>query len=136
MKKVPVQKLKGVSPELRSKMNEHRIEHHEHLFEAALTPQKREELAAKLGITHEHMLKLANRADLARIHGVAGVYSELLEEAGVDTVKELRERNAEHLHAKLEEINQAKHLTKEVPSPKHIHHWISLAKRRRKFLQY
>ena len=136
MKKVPVQKLRGVTLELKAKLKELRIEDHAQLFEAALTPQGREELAAKLGISHELMLELANRADLARLQGVAGVYSDLLEEAGVDTVKELRERNAENLHAKLEEINQAKHLTKDVPSPKVVGHWISLAKRRRKFLQY
>ena len=136
MKKVPVQKLKGVTHELKTKMKEHGIEHHEHLFEAALTPKKREALSTQLGISHELMLELANRADLARLQGVAGVYSDLLEEAGVDTVKELRERNAEHLHAKLEEINAVKKLAKDVPSPKVINHWISLAKRRRKFLQY
>jgi hypothetical protein len=136
MKKVPVQQLKGVTLELKAKMKEHQIEDHAQLFEAALTPQKREELAAKLGISHKLTLELANRADLARLQGVAGVYSDLLEEAGVDTVKELRERNAEHLHAKLEEINKAKHLTQDVPSPKVVDHWISLAKRRRKFLQY
>ena len=136
MKHIPVQKLKGVTPELHAKMNEHGIEHHLHLFEATLTPEKRQELAAKLGISHEAVLELANRADLARIKGIAGVYSDLLENAGVDTVRELRERNAENLHAKLEEINASMHLTKDVPSPKVVHNWISLARRRRKFLQY
>lgn len=41
------------------------------------------------GVAVEAMLELANRADLARIKGIAGVYSDLLEEAGVDTIKEL-----------------------------------------------
>ena len=136
MKHVPVKKLRGVTPELNAKMNEHGIEHHLHLFEATLTPEKRQELAAKLGVSHEAVLELANRADLARIKGIAGVYSDLLENAGVDTVRELRERNAENLHAKLEEINASMHLTQDVPSPKVIHNWISLARRRRKFLQY
>lgn len=136
MKHVPVKKLRGVTPELNAKLNEHGIEHHLQLFEATLTPDKRKELAEKLGISHEAVLELANRADLARIKGIAGVYSDLLENAGVDTVKELRERNAENLHAKLEEVNAAMHLTKDVPSPKVVHNWISLARRRRKFLQY
>lgn len=136
MKQVPVQKLKGVTHELHAKLKAQRIEHHAHLFEATLTPQKRAELAGKLGISHDAMLELANRADLARIKGVAGVYSDLLEEAGVDTVKELRERNPENLHAKLLEINAQKQLTKAPPAPKTVHAWVSLAKRRRKFLQY
>ncbi len=136
MKKIPVHKLRGVTPELKTKLHKHRIHHHEHLFNRALTQKKREELAPKLGIHHTHLLELANRADLARIEGIAGVYSDLLEEAGVDTVKELRERNAKNLHAKLERVNAEKHLTKAVPSVEEIDHWISLAKRRRKFLTY
>ncbi len=136
MKKVTVQKLRGVTPELLKKFKELGIVDQMHLFDAALTPQKRQELAGRLGVPPETVLELANRADLARIQGVAGVYSDLLEEAGVDTVRELRERNAENLHAKLEEINLTKNLTKAVPSAKVVNNWITLARRRRKFLQY
>lgn len=136
MKKIPVHKLRGVTPELKTKMHEHRIHHHEHLFNKALTQAKREELAPKLGIHHTHLLELANRADLARIKGVAGVYSDLLEEAGVDTVKELAVRNAENLHETLLKVNTEKNLTKAPPTLKMVEGWISAAKRRRKFLQY
>jgi hypothetical protein len=38
----------------------------------------------------------------------------LLEAAGVDTVKELRNRNAANLHAKLEEVQEEKKLTRVV----------------------
>jgi hypothetical protein len=136
MKQVPVHKLKGVTPELKTKLHKHRIHHHEHLFNRALTQSKREELAPKLGIHHTHLLELANRADLARIKGVAGVYSDLLEESGVDTVKELAVRKAENLHAKILQVNTEKHLTKAPPTLKMVESWITAAKRRRKFLQY
>ncbi len=43
-----------------------------------------------------------------RINGVGPQFSELLEAAGVDTVKEFRHRNAENLVAKLEEVNAEK----------------------------
>jgi hypothetical protein len=82
------------------------------------------------------ILELANRADLARIKGIAGVYSDLLEEAGVDTVKELKGRVPENLHAKLLEVNAQKMLTPQPPAPKTVKNWVSLARRRRKFLQY
>ena len=45
-------------------------------------------------------------ADLFRIKGVGEEYSDLLEEAGVDTVAELATRNADNLHAKILEINK------------------------------
>ena len=55
-----------------------------------------------------NLLKWANMADLMRISGVGAEYSELLEAAGVDTVKELRNRNAENLAAKMAEVNDNK----------------------------
>ncbi|NLH82713.1 MAG: DUF4332 domain-containing protein, partial [Phyllobacteriaceae bacterium] len=63
-----------------------------------------------------------------RIKGVGEEYSELLEAAGVDTVKELKHRNAENLHAKMEEINEAKKLVRQTPSLKSVGEWIEQAK--------
>ncbi len=129
-------KLKGVTPELEAKFKACGLDSAEKLFEAVLTPTGREELAASFGIQPDVILELANRADLARIKGIAGVYGDLLEEAGVDTVKELKGRVAENLHAKLLEVNAAKNLTPKPPTLKNVQTWISLARRRRKFLQY
>ena len=129
-------KLKGMTPELVAKFKACGYDSAEKLFAAVITPQSREELAASLGIDKNVILALANRADLARIKGIAGVYGDLLEEAGVDTVKELKGRTAENLHAKILEVNAAKNLTPKPPTLKNVQTWISLAKRRRKFLQY
>ena len=129
-------KLKGMTPELEAKFKALGLDMAEKFFESTLTPQSRQELAAATGVQKETILELANRADLARIKGIAGVYGDLLEEAGVDTVKELKGRMAENLHAKLLEVNAAKNLTPKPPTLKNVQTWISLAKRRRKFLQY
>lgn len=40
----------------------------------------------------------------------------MLKASGVDTVKELRIRNAENLHAKLTEVQAEKKITKAVPA--------------------
>lgn len=61
-------------------------------------------------------MKWANHADLFRIDGIGPQFAELLEEAGVDTVKELRTRNAENLYAKIVEINEKKQLVRRLPS--------------------
>ncbi len=131
-----ISKLKGMTAELETKLKARGLDTAEKLFEAVLTAQSREDLAVSLGVDRQVVLELANRADLARIKGIAGVYSDLLEEAGVDTVKELKARTAEHLHARMLEVNAAKNLTPKPPSLKNVNTWISLAKRRRKFLQY
>jgi predicted flap endonuclease-1-like 5' DNA nuclease len=129
-------KLKGMTPELEAKLKAMGVKDTDKFFNAALTPQGREELAGCGGVSTDIILELANRADLARIKGIAGVYSDLLEDAGVDTIKELKARNPENLHAKLLEINAQKNLTPKPPALKTVKTWISLAKRRRKFLQY
>ena len=66
--------------------------------------------------------------DLFRINGVAGQFAELLEGAGVDTVKELRNRNADNLAEKMAEVNEQKKLCKKSPSAKVVTGWVEQAK--------
>jgi predicted amino acid racemase len=67
-------------------------------------------------------------ADLFRINGIASQFAELLKAAGVDTVKELRTRNAENLHKALTETNAEKNLTRVVPALSQIEDFIGQAK--------
>ena len=55
-------------------------------------------------------------------------YSDLLEEAGVDTVVELATRKPENLHAKILEVNAAKKLVRRPPSAKMVADWVMQAK--------
>ncbi|HSK12843.1 MAG TPA: DUF4332 domain-containing protein, partial [Phnomibacter sp.] len=75
------------------------------LLAKAGTKKGRQELAATTGIPESLILTWVNHADLMRINGIGGQFSELLEAAGVDSVKELAQRNADNLHAKLSETN-------------------------------
>ncbi|MDE6007106.1 MAG: DUF4332 domain-containing protein [Muribaculaceae bacterium] len=100
----------------------------EELLEKAATKKGREKLAEEMGIAEKLILKWVNHADLFRIKGVAGQFAELLEAAGVDTVKELRHRVAANLHAKLVEVNEAKNLCNRVPSESEISKMIEQAK--------
>jgi predicted flap endonuclease-1-like 5' DNA nuclease len=67
-------------------------------------------------------------ADLFRIKGIGTQYSELLEAVGVDTVKELRNRNPENLHAKLVEVQAEKKITRAVPALSQVQDFIDQAK--------
>ena len=51
----------------------------------------------------------------------------LLEKAGVDTVKELRNRRADNLAAKMAEVNSRRKLARVVPSEKMVSGWIEQA---------
>ncbi|MBR9778030.1 MAG: DUF4332 domain-containing protein, partial [Cytophagales bacterium] len=63
-----------------------------------------------------------------RIKGIASQFAELLKAAGVDTVKELRNRNAENLHQALVATNEAKNLTNAVPALSRVTDFIEQAK--------
>ena len=66
----------------------------------------RKELAEITGINEKLILKWVNMSHLFRIMGVASQYGELLECAVLDTVKELRNRNAENLTEGLHRTNE------------------------------
>lgn len=100
----------------------------EQLLDCGKTSKGRDELAERTGISRKLILKWVNHADLFRIKGVAGQFAELLEAAGVDTVKELRHRVPANLYAKLVETNDAKNLCNRVPSEKEIERMVEQAK--------
>ena len=80
------------------------------------------------GIDGGKILTWVNHADLFRIKGVAGQFSELLEASGVDTVSELAQRNAANLTAKMGEVNTEKNLANRAPSESEVEKWIEEAK--------
>ena len=98
------------------------------LLEKCAAAKGRIAIAEATGISRKLILKWTNHADLMRINGIAGQFSELLEAAGVDTVKELSKRVPENLQKKLEETNEVKHLTRRVPVLKEVKKMIDQAK--------
>ncbi|MBC7257960.1 MAG: DUF4332 domain-containing protein [Chloroflexi bacterium] len=100
----------------------------EALLKACATPAARQELAEKTGISPKLILEWANLADLMRIKGIGEEYSDLLEEAGVDTVKELKTRVPKHLHEKMAEINAEKRLVRRLPTLHMVESWVEQAK--------
>lgn len=132
----PIGSIKGVAADLAAKFKGVDISNSDDLLDRCATPAARRELAAKLGIDAKLLMEFANRADLARIKGIAGVYSDLLENAGVDTVKELAHRVPANLHAKLAEINASMKLTKRLPTEGMVAKWVEQAKALPPKLQY
>ena len=100
----------------------------EALLEAGATPKGRQELAEKTGISDKLLLEWINHADLFRIKGVGEEYSDLLEEAGVDTVPELAQRNPANLFEALEKANAAKKLVRQLPTRVQVESWVEQAK--------
>lgn len=127
-KMAKIEELEGIGPAYGAKLKAAGIETIEALLEKGATPKGRKEIEEATGIAHKLVLTWVNMADLCRIKGVGPQFAELLEAAGVDTVKELRHRVPANLHAKLVEVNTAKNLTGNVPSEKQIAAFVEEAK--------
>jgi predicted flap endonuclease-1-like 5' DNA nuclease len=123
-----IEEIEGIGPSYREKLAAASIETTEDLLKLCCDSKGREAVAEKTGLSTKQILKWANMADLMRISGVAGEYAELLEAAGVDTVKELRHRKADNLAAKMKEVNERKKLTRVVPSETQVAKWVEQAK--------
>jgi predicted flap endonuclease-1-like 5' DNA nuclease len=120
--------IEGVGDVYAEKLIAVGIEKVEQLLEACAAPKGRKSLAEKTGISEKLILRWTNHADLFRINGVGPQFAELLEAAGVDTVKEFRHRVAENLQPKLEELNATRHICGRVPALVEVQKMIDQAK--------
>lgn len=122
-----IEQIEGIGAAYAAKLEAAGVGTTDELLNRASTAKGRKTLAEETDIPEKLILKWANHADLFRIKGVAGQFAELLEAAGVDTVKELRHRVAANLHAKLVEVNDAKNLCNRVPAESEIQRMIDRA---------
>ena len=124
-----IAEIEGIGPSFAKKLKAVGVRSTAKLLDRAKDPKGRRALAEESGIDEGRILKWANMADLMRIRGVAEEYSELLEAAGVDTVKEMKRRNAANLATKMQEINAKKKLVRLLPSEKRVAAWVEHAKK-------
>ncbi|MBR2129076.1 MAG: DUF4332 domain-containing protein [Bacteroidales bacterium] len=120
--------IEGVGAAYAEKLNAAGIVTTAQLLEKCAAPAGRKALAEETGISDKLILKWANHADLFRVKGVGPQFAELLEAAGVDTVKELAHRNAENLAAKMAEVNAEKNLVNRVPVASEVQKMVDCAK--------
>ena len=123
-----IEEIEGIGHAYAEKLSAADIATTDDFLKLCCDARGRKSTSEKTGVSEAQLLKWANMADLMRISGVGSEYSELLEAAGVDTVKELRNRNAENLAAKMAEVNETKNLTRTVPSEKVVKGWVEQAK--------
>lgn len=123
-----VASVRSLDPEDAEKLRQAGIAKAQALLERGASRQGRAEIASETGIDEAIILKWINDLDLARIKGVGVKYSNLLEEAGVDTVVELAQRNPVNLYKKLLEVNEELHLVESLPTEEEVADWVAQAK--------
>ncbi len=131
-----VEEIEGIGPIYAKKLVEAGIKTTDDLLASGSTSKGRETLAKKTGIAGKLILEWVNLSDLFRIKGVGQEYSDLLEEAGVDTIVELSKRVADNLHAKILEVNAANKLVRRPPTLNEVKEWIEQAKKLPRKVEY
>ncbi|MGD8399167.1 MAG: DUF4332 domain-containing protein [Anaerolineae bacterium] len=119
--------IEGIGPVYGQQLKDAGVATTDALLLQGATPAGRREMAERTGISGKLLLEWINHADLFRIKGVSEEYADLLEEAGVDTVPELAQRNAENLYARLREVNEEKSLVRRLPGQNQVRDWIRQA---------
>jgi predicted flap endonuclease-1-like 5' DNA nuclease len=131
-----LEKIEGIGPKYGAQLARIGIRTTEALLKKGAEPGGRQDIEEASGIGHKLVLEWVNLADLFRIKGVGEEYSDLLEEAGVDTVVELSNRRADNLYQKIIEVNNAKRLVRRPPSQGMVADWITQAKRLPRVVKY
>jgi predicted flap endonuclease-1-like 5' DNA nuclease len=122
--------IEGIGEKYAEKLAAQGVRSCEKLLEAGATRKGRKALADACDISDALILEWVNRADLMRVSGVSTQYSDLLEAAGVDTVKELRNRRADNLTKAMAEANNKgkNKLVRQLPVESQVQRWIDAAK--------
>ena len=128
--------IEGIGEQYAEKLAQAKIGTTQTLLRRCATRQGRRQISRESGVSGSKLLAFVNRADLFRIRGVGEEYSDLLEAAGVDTVPELAQRTAEHLCAKMIEVNQRRNLVRHVPGEARVQDWIQQAKKLDRVIEY
>ena len=131
-----IEEIEGIGPAYGEKLRDAGITTTDDLLEHCAKASGRKKVADSTGLSEKHILGWTNMADLMRVSGIGRQYAELLEASGVDTIKELRHRNAENLAAKMEEVNAEKNLANATPAQSVVEGWIEQAKTTDPLIEY
>ena len=128
MAEYKVTDINGIGEQESQKLAELGITTVSKLLETAGSVAGRKELADKLGMTAKDLLEWVNRADLFRVKGISRAYSNLLENAGVDTVVELAARKPANLYTKLVEVAKEHSISIPFLKQENVEAWVAEAK--------
>ena len=124
-----IDEIEGIGASYKQKLAAAEIKTTDDLLKLCCNSKGRRHVSTTTGVSEKMLLEWSNMADMMRISGIGPEYAELLEAAGVDTVKELQHRKAENLATKMEEVNKTKKLTRRSPAASVVQGWIDQAKK-------
>jgi hypothetical protein len=123
-----VDQVAGIDHRSATKLRKSGIRTARGLSEAVATTRGRSDLAKTTGIDGRMLQQWANHCELLTVKGVGAEYAELLVEAGVDTVRDLRRRNPTALLAKIISLNGSRKVVRRLPTESMVEKWIDAAR--------
>jgi uncharacterized protein DUF4332 len=125
----PIGDIDGIDSGAAEKLKAAGIRTSDKLLCAAMSLRGRRMLSEKTGIDEKSLLRLANKIDRMRVKGIGQEYADLLQIAGVDTIRELKYRNPKRLAEAMAEANAKRKLVRVLPSEGTVKRWIEHAKK-------
>jgi hypothetical protein len=125
----PITDIGGIDGDVAASLKSAGIRSTAKLLDEAGTVRGRRTLAGKTGLAEKQLLCWANMADRMRIKGISKEYAELLQAAGVNTVKELRFRSPVNLAKAMADANKRRKMVRLLPSEKVVCRWIEHAQK-------
>lgn len=120
--------IEGLDPKSATKLRKAGVRTTEGLLKAAAAKRQRTDLAERAGVEIDRLFVWVQRADLMRIKGIGGEYADLLDAAGVATIRALRRRNPATLLAAMAELNDRKRVVRRMPTQSMVEQWVEMAK--------
>lgn len=125
-----IEDIEGIGPKMASQLAKANVKTIAQLLDSGKSRAGREALAEKSGIKIDSITAWVKAADLLRISAMTPDWAELLIASGVDSVKELAQRDPANLHATMQKTNTsgAKSISPDVPSADQLGTFIAQAK--------
>jgi large subunit ribosomal protein L20 len=125
-----IEDIEGIGPKFASMLLKAGVKNVNGLLQAGKSPAGRAAVAQKSGLKLESVTAWVKQADLLRVPGVSPDWAELMIASGVDSVKELANRDAGNLRSAMEKTNNsgAKLISPDMPSADQVGGFIAKAK--------
>lgn len=133
---VKLEEVEGIGPKNAQRLRKAGVRSLHGLLMKGAKPGDRKELARSASLSSKQVLEWVNRADLFRVKGIGSEYSDLLEQAGVDTALELSKRKPTTLYGALAKVNDSKKLVRRLPTEKQVSAWVRSAKKLKRVIEY
>ncbi len=122
--KLPLADLAAIGGTYAALLEEHGISSRDDLILKADTPEAQQTLAEGLGIDVSLVRRWALLADLLRLVDIEAGAVNLLEAAGVGSLRELRVRDPQRLTGLLSQENRARSLVEQPPTLETVRRWV------------